>query len=76
MAAPEKAAGRVASVMQEDRVFPPPAEFSKRARIGSLADYKKVYDEAASAPEAFCIIHAPSREGWFGRRRDRQRRLG
>jgi acetyl-CoA synthetase len=53
MAAPEKAAGRVASVMQEDRLFPPPAEFSKRARIGSLADYKKLYDEAAADPEAF-----------------------
>jgi len=53
MAAPEKAAGRVASVMQEDRVFPPPAEFSKRARIGSLADYKKLYDEAAADLEGF-----------------------
>ena len=53
MAAPEKAAGRVASVMQEDRVFPPPAEFSKQARIGSLADYKKLYDEAAADLEGF-----------------------
>jgi acetyl-CoA synthetase len=53
MAAPEKAAGRVASVMQEDRVFPPPAEFARRARIGSLADYKKLYDEAAADPEGF-----------------------
>ena len=53
MAVPEKAAGRVASVMQEDRVFPPSAEFSKGARIGSLADYKKIYDEAASDIEGF-----------------------
>ena len=53
MAAPEKAAGRVASVMQEDRVFPPPAEFSKQARIGSLVDYKKLYDEAAADLEGF-----------------------
>ena len=53
MAALEKAAGRVASVMQEDRVFPPPAEFARRARIGSLADYKKLYDEAAADPEGF-----------------------
>jgi acetyl-CoA synthetase len=53
MQAPEKAAGRVASVMQEDRVFPPPAEFSRRARIGSLADYKKLYDEAAADLEGF-----------------------
>ena len=53
MAVPEKAAGRVASVMQEDRVFPPPAEFSKQARIGSLADYKKLYDAAAADLEGF-----------------------
>ena len=60
MALPEKAAGRVASVMQEDRLFPPPAEFSKRARIGSLADYKKLYDEAAADPEAFWHERAQS----------------
>ena len=53
MAAPEKAAGRVASVMQEDRVFPPSAEFSSRARIGSLADYQKLYDEAKRDLEGF-----------------------
>ena len=53
METPEKAAGRVASVMQEDRVFPPPADFSRRARIGSLEDYRKLYDEAARDPEGF-----------------------
>jgi acetyl-CoA synthetase len=47
------AAGKVASVMQEDRLFPPPAEFSRRSRIGSLADYKKLYDEAAADLEGF-----------------------
>ena len=49
----EKAAGRVASVMQEDRVFPPPAEFSSRARIGSMAAYQKLYDEAKNDLEGF-----------------------
>jgi acetyl-CoA synthetase len=48
-----KAAGRLASVMQEDRVFPPPAEFSTRARIGSLEEYRRLYDEAARDPEGF-----------------------
>jgi acetyl-CoA synthetase len=48
-----KAAGRLASVMQEDRVFPPSAEFSKRARIGSLEEYRRLYDEAARDPEGF-----------------------
>ncbi|MEI6255685.1 MAG: acetate--CoA ligase [Planctomycetota bacterium] len=53
MSEPQKAAGRVASVMQETRVFPPPPEFSQRARIGSLADYRRIYDEAARDPEGF-----------------------
>jgi len=47
------AAGRLSSVMQEDRVFPPPAEFSRQARIGSLADYHRLYDAAATDPEGF-----------------------
>jgi acetyl-CoA synthetase len=47
------AAGRLSSVMQEDRVFPPPAEFSRQARIGSLADYRRLYDAAATDPEGF-----------------------
>jgi len=53
MSESRRAAGRVASVMHEERVFPPPAEFSRRARIGSLADYRRLYDEAAADPGAF-----------------------
>ncbi len=52
-AAAAGAAGRVSSVMQEDRVFPPPAEFSARARIGSLEEYRRLYEAAAADPEAF-----------------------
>jgi acetyl-CoA synthetase len=39
--------------MTEVRVFPPPAEFSQRARIGSLDDYRRIYDAAADDPDAF-----------------------
>jgi acetyl-CoA synthetase len=53
MTEPQKAAGRVASVMQESRVFPPAAAFSSRARIGSLEDYRRIYDDAARDPEGF-----------------------
>ena len=53
MTAPQKSAGTVASVMTEDRKFPPPAEFSARARIGSLEDYQRLYDAAAADPEGF-----------------------
>ncbi len=53
MTTTNKAAGRVSSVMNENRLFPPPAEFSMRARIGSMADYKRLYDAALADPEAF-----------------------
>ena len=48
-----QAAGRIASVMQETRVFPPSADFSARSRIGSLEEYQRLYDAAAADPEAF-----------------------
>ena len=58
MNVPQKAAGtgdagRVASVMQEDRVFPPPSAFSQRARIGSLEEYRRLYDAARTSPASF-----------------------
>ena len=60
MTEPQKAAGRVASVMQESRVFPPSAAFSSRARIGSLEDYERIYAEAARDPEGFWHARAQS----------------
>jgi acetyl-CoA synthetase len=48
-----KAEGRVASVMTEVRVFPPPAEFATKARIGSLNEYRRLYDAAKNDPEGF-----------------------
>jgi len=41
------------SMLQEHRVFPPPAEFSAKAHIKSLAEYERIYAEAAQNPEAF-----------------------
>ena len=49
----QRPAGTVASVMTEERMFPPPAEFSSRARIGSLEDYRRLYDAAKNDPEGF-----------------------
>ncbi len=46
-------AGTIASVMTEERMFPPPAEFSARARIGSLEEYRRLYDAAKKDPEGF-----------------------
>ena len=53
MSEPHKPAGTLASVMHEERMFPPPREFSARARIGSLEEYGRLYDAARKDPEAF-----------------------
>ncbi|MGA1040674.1 MAG: acetate--CoA ligase, partial [Burkholderiaceae bacterium] len=39
--------GKIESVMQENRVFDPPADFAKKARIGSMAAYNALCQEAA-----------------------------
>jgi acetyl-CoA synthetase len=41
------------STATEDMVFKPSAEFSKKARIGSMAAYKKMYDESLKQPDKF-----------------------
>jgi acetyl-CoA synthetase len=41
------------SVLKEGRVFPPPADFSGRAHVASLDDYRRLYEEAQADPEAF-----------------------
>ena len=33
----------ITSVLTETRSFPPPAEFAKAARVGSFAEYEKLY---------------------------------
>ena len=35
----------ITSVLQEKRVFPPPKDFSQRAHIKSLAQYRRLYDD-------------------------------
>jgi acetyl-CoA synthetase len=48
-----QSAGQLSTVMQESRVFPPPTEFSAQARIKSMAEYEKLWREAAEDIEAF-----------------------
>ena len=36
----------IQSTLNEQRIFPPPAEFSAKARIKSMADYERLYEEA------------------------------
>ncbi len=49
----EGSTGKIDTVMHESRLFPPPAEFAQRARIGSLAAYEKLWQEAAADIEKF-----------------------
>jgi acetyl-CoA synthetase len=37
----------------EEKPVPPPPEFSKRARVKSLDEYRQLYDRAAKDPEGF-----------------------
>ncbi|MCP5560354.1 MAG: acetate--CoA ligase [Verrucomicrobiaceae bacterium] len=41
------------SVLVENRVFKPSPEFSKKARISSMAQYKKLYAESIKTPDKF-----------------------
>jgi len=52
------------SLMREDRVFPPPAEFSGKARIGSMAEYERLYKRSIEEPEEFWAEVAMDLE-WF-----------
>src|SRR6202789_1639617 len=41
------------SLLRENRVFQPPAEFAAKARIKSLEEYQEMYRRSTEAPELF-----------------------
>ena len=41
------------SILRENRVFPPPEEFSRKAHIKSLEEYEVLYKKSIEDPEAF-----------------------
>src|SRR6266508_5057079 len=43
----------ISSHLKESRRFEPPKEFAARARIGSRADYDRLYRESIESPETF-----------------------
>lgn len=61
----DSAGGQIDSVMHETRLFPPSAEFSARARIGSMDAYQALYAEAAADPAAFWARLAREELHWF-----------
>jgi acetyl-CoA synthetase len=54
----------IESVMHEERVFPPPEEFSKNAHIKSMEEYERLCAEAARDPEAYWARMAEELD-WF-----------
>src|SRR5437667_718458 len=55
----------ITSVLHEARVFQPPKEFSKRAHIKSLAQYRKLYNESIKSPDRFWAKQAKNELVWF-----------
>ncbi len=47
------ASTNIDSILQEDRKFEPPAEFSRQAHIKSLEEYERIYRESVEQPEKF-----------------------
>lgn len=62
---PESTTGQIDNVMHESRVFPPPAEFSARARIKSMEEYQAIYDRSIADPESFWGDIAKRELHWF-----------
>ena len=61
----ESAAGNIDHVLTEDRLFPPPAEFTRRAVISSQQQYEEMCRQAAEQPEAFWAAEAREHLHWF-----------
>ena len=58
-------AGQIDTVMHEERLFPPSAEFAANARIKSLDEYQALWDKAAADPVAFWADLAREELHWF-----------
>jgi acetyl-CoA synthetase len=55
----------ITSVLHEERVFPPSPGFTKRARIKTMAEYRKLHKESIEKPEEFWDRQAKAELVWF-----------
>lgn len=55
----------IESILHENRLFQPTPEFSDKAHIKSLEDYKQLYEKAKVNPEAFWAELAETELHWF-----------
>ena len=65
MSQKDKATTGITSFSTENRVFPPSAEFSAKARVKSLAEYRKLYKKSIDDPESFWGGMAEKELAWF-----------
>ncbi len=55
----------ITSVLQEERVFPPPKSFAAKALVKSMAQYRALYNESIRQPEKFWGRAAKEELVWF-----------
>jgi acetyl-CoA synthetase len=55
----------ITSFQHEDRVFPPSEEFSTKAHLKSMREYRRLYKESIDDPEAFWGKMAEKELVWF-----------
>ncbi|MDB9418938.1 acetate--CoA ligase [Microcystis aeruginosa] len=55
----------IESILQENRLFPPTAEFAQNATIKSLEEYQQLYAKAKADPQAFWSQLAEKELYWF-----------
>jgi acetyl-CoA synthetase len=55
----------IESILQEKRIFPPPAEFSQKAQIKSMEEYQELYEKAKADPQKFWADLAQTELDWF-----------
>lgn len=55
----------IESILQEKRLFHPPAEFSQNAQIKSMEEYQRLYERAKADPEKFWAELAEQELHWF-----------
>jgi acetyl-CoA synthetase len=61
----DSSTGQIDNVLHETRVFPPSADFSKNASIGSMEAYKRLYAESIADTETFWANEARQHLHWF-----------
>ncbi|EMI17837.1 acetyl-coenzyme A synthetase, partial [Rhodopirellula maiorica SM1] len=57
--------GQIDHVLTEDRLFPPPAEFTQKAVFSTTDQYQEMYKRAAESPDEFWREEALEHLHWF-----------